>query len=151
MKFIVGLCALIFVGLTGWQLGGRLSSDAIGMALGVLFGIMAGIPAALMVLAARRHEEPDFDEPRRPRRQQQQGYGGYPQFPQQQQPPVIVVTGQGAPGMQGAGYQQQGYGQGYGQPPLMHPNQMQLPGPNDGASQRQFRVVGETEEILDSW
>lgn len=147
MKLIVGLCALVFVGITGWQLGGRLSSDAIGMALGVLFGIMAGIPAALMVLAARRHEEPEFDEPRRSRRQQQQhGYGAYPQFPQQQ-PPVIVVTGQGAPGMQGGGYQQQGYGQ----PPLMHPNQMQLPGPNDGAAHRQFRVVGETDEVLDSW
>ena len=114
MKTIVGLCGLIFVGVAGWQLGGRLSSDAIGMALGVLFGIMAGIPAALMVLAARRQSEFDLDDdPRRSRRQQPQPqYGMYPQIPQQQ-PPVIVVTGQGAPAGQGAGYGQ-GYGQGYG-------------------------------------
>lgn len=150
MKLLVGFCSLIFVGVAGWQLGGRLSSDAIGMALGVLFGIMAGIPAALMVLAARRHDELEHDEPRRSRRQQQPAYSTYPQFPQQQQPPVIVVTGQGSPPGQSGGYGQ-GYNQGYGQPPLMQPNQMQLPGPTDGAPQRQFRVVGETDEIIDSW
>ena len=103
MKWFVGLCGLVFVGVTGWQLGGRLSSDAIGMALGVLFGIMAGIPAALMVLAARRHEDSDSDA-RRSRPQYGHGYGGYPQFPSQQQPPVIVVTGQGPPPAQSEPY-----------------------------------------------
>lgn len=161
MKALIGFCSLIFVGVAGWQLGGRLSSDAIGMALGVLFGIMAGIPAALMVLAARRHEVFD-EEPRRPRRQQQPaGFGAYPQF-QQSQPPVIVVTGQGVPGQMGpgqGGYPQSGYQQGYdpsygqahGHPSLMQPNQMQLPGPVDAVPQRQFRVVGESDEIIDSW
>lgn len=65
MTKLIALAALIFVGVAGWQLGGRLSSDAIGMALGVLFGIMAGIPASLMVLAARRNEDRDYERPRR--------------------------------------------------------------------------------------
>lgn len=56
IKCFLGLCGLVFVGVAGWQLGGRLSSDAIGMALGVLFGIMAGIPATLMVLLVRRDD-----------------------------------------------------------------------------------------------
>ena len=44
MKQFMALIVLIFVGVVGWRIGERLSSDALGIALGVLFGVMAGIP-----------------------------------------------------------------------------------------------------------
>ncbi len=83
MKHLLGFAALIFVGFAGWQLGGRLSSDAIGMALGVLFGVTAGIPASLMMLAARRYDD-YYDDPPPHRRYEDR----------QALPPIIVVTGQ---------------------------------------------------------
>lgn len=142
MKFFMALCALIFVGVAGWQMGGRLSSDAIGMALGVLFGVMAGIPAALMVLAAQRSS--DSTDNRRDRSGQRQSMSGYPQLPQQ--PPVIVVTGNGAPMMNGGGYEPSRM-----QTSPVPPAQPQLPGPVDNVPQRQFRVIGDSEETIDRW
>lgn len=65
MKHILALCAFILVGTVGWQLGGRLSSDAIGMALGILFGIMAMVPLVLMAFAMRNGERYEDPEPRR--------------------------------------------------------------------------------------
>lgn len=53
-RLIVGFVFLAPIAWAGWQLGGMLSTDALGMALGVLFGIMAGIPMALIALAADR-------------------------------------------------------------------------------------------------
>ena len=47
---------LIFVGFAGWQIGGKLSTDATGMAIGILLGVMAGIPTALIILANGRAE-----------------------------------------------------------------------------------------------
>lgn len=158
MKTVMALGGLIFVGVAGWQLGGRLSSDAIGMALGVLFGIMAGIPASLMVLAAKRNEmgrhqgEEEFEQPRRNRQlqhpQMQMPYGQFPQ-----QPPVIVVAGQGMPGQQVGGYPQNGYQQqgGYGMHGQMPPGQMTIEGPGAPPQPRDFRVVGEVEEVLEAW
>lgn len=170
MKAIIAIGGLCFMGVAGWQLGGRLSSDAIGMALGVLFGIMAGIPASLMVLAARRRDfgADEFEPPRRGRQQQQPQFPmGYGQFPQQ--PPVIVVAGQGMTGQGMAGGQQGGYPQhgfaqnaytqngypqrGYGMPHPsdMPPGQMMIEGPVSSPQQREFRVVGEVEEVLEPW
>ena len=40
----------IFIGV--WQLGARLSTDAIGMGVGLVFGVLAGVPAALMIMLA---------------------------------------------------------------------------------------------------
>jgi hypothetical protein len=57
MKHLSFLALLIFIGAAGWQIGGELSHDAIGMALGILFGIMASIPTMLMVLAGQRRDE----------------------------------------------------------------------------------------------
>ena len=57
MKALLGFCVLAFVGAVGWQIGGTLSSDALGMAIGILFGIMAGIPATLILLASARRED----------------------------------------------------------------------------------------------
>lgn len=69
--------ALIFLGAAGWQIGGRLSPDAIGMGVGVLFGVMAGLPTALLVLAGnRRHEAPTPMPPALT-----------------QQPPIIILNG----------------------------------------------------------
>lgn len=65
IQLILGLCVLVFVGVAGWHLGSRLSSDAIGMALGVLIGTMGGMPAAIMVLAAKRRDGADQDRPSR--------------------------------------------------------------------------------------
>ncbi|MEM7131399.1 MAG: hypothetical protein AAF702_34110 [Chloroflexota bacterium] len=143
MKAIMGLGSLGFIGFMGWQLGSQLSSDAIGMALGVLFGIMAGIPAALMVLAAKRTGDYDRQERRRVRREET--YDTYPHYPQQQ-PPVIVVTGQGTPPGQAGSYPQS-----YAQPSLASPHQMQIAGPQQELSHRQFRVVGGSDEGVDNW
>ena len=81
-NFLVAIGGIVFVGFAGWQIGGKLSSDAIGMALGVLFGIMAGIPASLMVLAAKRQESERFRDDYRHR----------PPLQIPEQPPVIVVA-----------------------------------------------------------
>ena len=95
---------------------------------------------ALMVLTARRHDERDRDEMPRRRRQQMHAYG-YQQY--QPQPPVIVVTGM--PGQQGGyGQQQAGYPPNYG-------GQLALPGAVEQPAYRDFRVVGENEEVLDPW
>lgn len=136
MTKLLGLAALIFVGVTGWQLGGRLSSDAIGMALGILFGIMAGIPASLMVLAARRrdYDEDDYHLPYR-----RQHYRAL-HDQERQQPPIIVVTGYNDRAPQSGPY-----------PMQSHEYEGQISGPVDTAPRRQFRVVGESEEVTDLW
>lgn len=144
MRGIAGLGMVGLIGFLCWQLGGRLSADAIGMALGVLFGIMAGIPAALMVLAARRHDGCDFDAEARRRRYPTHAYG-YPQVAPP--PPVIVVTGQGMQTGQG-GYPFQ-------RPDEINGNsvdaQLALTGPVERHSARDFRMVGENDERLESW
>jgi len=63
MRSVIGLAALVFVGVGAWRLGGMLSTDAVGMAVGMVFGVLAGLPAALLVLASGR--------------QQGERYGGY--------------------------------------------------------------------------
>ena len=149
MKAIIALGSFSFIGFAGWRIGGQLSADALGMALGILFGVMAGIPAALMVLAARRNDD-RMMEPRSNSNRGQLAMGGPGQY--MQQPPVIVVTGnagQGAPygGQQPInGYQQYG-----GADPTMHQSYPALPPPAEHSAQpeqRRFRVVGETEEWL---
>jgi len=70
---LVGMAA---AGAIAWQIGERLSSDAISMGLGVFFGVLAGVPTALLVMAADRRD----DRPTQP------------QQPPQYQPPVIVIT-----------------------------------------------------------
>lgn len=140
MKSIFGLGLFLLVGVAGWQIGNRLSPDAIGMALGVLFGVMAGIPASLMVLAAAHKDDS------RNQKQQfvaHQNANHYPALPQQ--PPVIVITGQGESIPQNQAY--------HSYPCNLDDSPMQksLPGPIEAASHREFRVVGETEEVLQSW
>jgi hypothetical protein len=61
MGKIVGIAALIFVGILIYQLGARLSSDAVGMAVGLVFGVLAGIPSALLVLATGERGKRDDD------------------------------------------------------------------------------------------
>src|SRR5262245_9937349 len=104
MKRFILIAGLIFVGVAGWRIAARLSSDAIGMAIGVLFGIMAGIPAAVMVLAAQRRRAENEDMPRGQAqgRFSQPGYAAFPP----QQPPVIVLAGHAPPTSLAA---QQGY------------------------------------------
>jgi len=60
-RIVVGLIVLAPIAWAGWQLGGRLSTDALGMALGVLFGVMAGIPMALIAIAADRNRRVRVD------------------------------------------------------------------------------------------
>lgn len=79
MKKVILLIVVVFVAAAGWQIGRRLSSDAVGMAVGMLFGIMAGIPVALLVLAS--HRQGDRDEP--PSKPLELAY----------RPSVIVLTG----------------------------------------------------------
>ena len=78
MKRFLALCLLVFIGVSAWQIGSKLSADAIGMSVGVLFGVMAGIPTALLLLAGqrRRDAQSSHDDPAT----------RYPH-----QPPVIVL------------------------------------------------------------
>lgn len=69
LLFVVG--ALGLIAFAGWQLGGMLSSDALGLALGVIFGMMAGIPAALIAMSADRrvrHDHYHHNAPQTPQK-----------------------------------------------------------------------------------
>jgi hypothetical protein len=137
MKRFIILCALVFVGAFGWQIGAKLSADALSMGIGIFFGVLASVPAALLVLAASRRGDRSAEQERRPHGQ---GYGngnghGY-------QSPVIVV----APPMHG--YPQMQSPQGM-QPPGMAGY---LPSPHqiiDARNERSFRMVGEDDDWLE--
>ena len=64
MRRLVGLAALMFVGVLVWQVGNRLSNDAVGMFVGLVFGVLSGVPAALLVLSAgrQRRDDDDYDQ-----------------------------------------------------------------------------------------
>ena len=64
--FAWGVLLLGAVGV--WQLGEKLSPDALGMMAGLLFGALAGIPAALLVLYAVRNSPPAEAPPTPPTR-----------------------------------------------------------------------------------
>ena len=67
MKHTFLLIICVLVGGIGWSVGGRLSPDAMGMAIGMLFGIMAGIPTVLILLAAQKNAG-EREQERRPGR-----------------------------------------------------------------------------------
>ncbi len=135
MKTALLLIVLVFVGVIAWQIGEKLSSDAISMGLGVLFGMLAGLPAALLVLAGGRGRN-GGRQANAQSRSEMQSY----QPPYGAQPPIIVLTGQGmAPPQQSSGY-------GTGQPSHAQPGWTPEHRP-----ERHFKVVGETEEWIDEW
>lgn len=137
MRQLVGMAALVVIGVAAWRVTEGMSSDAISMAVGVLFGVMAGLPAALLVLAAgrrREREESTGEERRRQHSQQHPAYYG----PGYAQPPVIVLAQPGMPA-----------GQGYGNP-YAAPQRHALPAP-ETVEMRKFKVVGEKEEWVDEW
>lgn len=168
MRRILGIGFLLFVCVAGWEIGGRLSTDALGLALGVLFGVMAGIPAALIALTASRRGEssghrPLYESDPRQQQQLQQQWmrGGYTN-----QPPIIVLAGAAMPQMGNHGYGQNGYNpNGYGQNALAlqqsqspyidgiaTPIQHSHGNPNyPQPSRRQFTLVGESESSLEEW
>ena len=59
MKQLIVLGALLAMGIGAWQIGNRLSTDAVGMGVGLVFGTLALLPATVMVLATsgRRHDD----------------------------------------------------------------------------------------------
>lgn len=62
MKTVIATAGLIVAGVLTWQIGGRLSMDAVGMGVGLVFGVLAGFPAALLVLATSRRAWSDESE-----------------------------------------------------------------------------------------
>ena len=62
MRRLIGLAALVFVGVLAWRVGDMLSTDAIGMAVGMTLGVLAGVPTAALVLLARRRDDEDKDD-----------------------------------------------------------------------------------------
>lgn len=141
MKKMLVLGTLLFVAIIAFRVAERLSADAIGMGLGVLFGVLAGIPTALLLLAAARRREDEMENSRRGSRGRQLGheppYGALPQ-----QPPVIILAGNGMPmpanGLRAGGnYDIDGY--------------PALPAPSDMPRRRQFRMVGATDEEIDDF
>jgi len=136
MKQILVFAVLIFGGVFAWQIGESLSSDAISMGLGIFFGMLAGLPAALLVLAASRRN--DYTERERTHAQRA---GAYPNYGAQ--PPIIVVTAPSGGGQMGQMGGQLGFNG--GQP------MMELPMWGNARQERQFKVVGEREELVDEW
>lgn len=150
MRKILAVGFLLFICAAGWEIGGRLSTDALGLAMGVLFGVMAGVPAALIALTASRRTESQA-----PSRMDQQ-MGLMPRNMGQPQPPVIILAG--APMQQPWQGQQAGaqYAMPYRQEqpnynvvdsyayPVGQQNVQQPAG-------RQFKLIGEKEELIEDW
>jgi hypothetical protein len=139
VKRLIVLCVVLFVAVMAFRLAERLSPDALGMGLGVLFGVLAGLPTAILVLAAARRRE-DGMEQSRPNGRAPHHLSAHPYGALPQQPPVIILAGNGLPVQQNA---QPYYGSEMnGQPAWpVHP-----PG-----GQRQFRLVGETEGVIEDF
>lgn len=129
MKHALTFGVLVLGGIAAWRIGETLSSDAISMGLGIFFGMVAGIPAALMVMAAARRRE--YVDTERADRRAPQAYASAAQ------PPVIVVTAPGFPP--------------HGQAPNLVSPTMELPLWSSARQERQFRVVGERDELVDEW
>lgn len=129
MRRFMVFAVLIIGGVFAWQIGESLSSDAISMGLGIFFGMLAGLPAALLVLAASRRNE--YVERERSATARESAYPSYAH-----QPPIIVVTAPNG-----------------GSQLATNPSQpmMELPMWGNTRSERQFKVVGEREEIVDEW
>lgn len=133
MKQLAIITVTFAAGLLAWLFAGRLSADALGMAVGLVFGVFAGLPTALLVLAANRR--PPIDEYCRDERR----YNNR----QLAAPPVIVIASPqspqqypGAPRSDSAGY----------------PERQALPDLSALAPrERVFRVVGEQDTWLDEW
>ena len=68
MKISAASLAILCGFLGVWQLGEKLSPDALGMMVGLIFGALAGIPAALLVLYAVRNSPPAEAPPTPPTR-----------------------------------------------------------------------------------
>lgn len=93
MKRFLLIVLIVFVGAAGWNVGSQLDRDTVSLVLGIVLGVLAGLPVALLVLAANRRAD---------RREPQ----NYPRQQAQQQPPIIMLAGQGQAG-QYPGQQQQ--------------------------------------------
>jgi hypothetical protein len=125
MKQVVMFVMIVVGSVAVWRLGGQLSADAVGLALGVLLGVLASIPASLLILASSRRQDERVDDARRAEPPQER-------MALYQQPPVIVLTGQGSP------------------PPAP---QLPMPAPpiqgwSGARGARQFKIVGEEEHWL---
>lgn len=140
MRRLIVLCVVLFVAVMAFRLAERLSPDALGMGLGVLFGVLAGIPAAFLVLASVRRREDNVEHSRMNGRGPNY-LGGHPYGALPQQPPVIILAGNGLPVQQNSQQPYNGYDvDGYLAWPAQHPGR-----------QRQFRLVGETEGVIEDF
>lgn len=158
MKSLFILAVLAGAGYFGWQAGGGLDTDALGVAVGIVLGALAAVPTALFVMAGSRRRERDENGPRASSSHSRRvkgdmipygradgyGYGnddwyehGHAQNYGGNQPPVIVLAGggtQGAAGHSAFGLPAHGVGA-WGAP----------------RSERRFKMVGEQEAWIDEW
>lgn len=138
MKAVMVTALAVVGGALLWQIGGKLSADAVGMAVGVLFGILAGIPTALLLVYALRRQEATEQEVE----EVQPGHPGRPPYGYGQAPVIVLA----APMQSPASYPQPGYGQ----PALPGPVvDHQMPAGYGMAAQRRFKMVGEREEWIE--
>lgn len=132
MKQFVMIGALLVGGVAVFGIADTLSSDALGMMLGMFFGVCAGIPAALIVMAASRGSAGRLPERR--------AAAPVPAPIPQPTMPVILFAGGNQPSPSG-------------QIPAFW-NLAELQGRQTGtgnAAARQFRVVGDADELVDEW
>jgi len=135
MRKLLVMAALVFVGTMGWRIGGRLSVDALGMAVGIVFGVLASIPAALLVLAASQGS-------RAGRSQEGEGQAGRSG---PGAPPVIVVTGPAQVVGQANIHRDQGQ-PAQTPPPIIVEDRGEVQG-----RARRFLVLGEDDDWADEW
>mgnify|MGYP006901756260 FL=1 len=142
MKRLIIVALLIFVGFAGWQAGGALSTDAMGMAVGIVFGVLASLPAALLILVASRRSAQQ--EPPMPRSSAQpQSQAGHGQMP------IVIMAPPAYPGYGQPGYGQPA-GQQYAQLPGHQANNWAFPS-QPSRAERSFTIVGEQSNDVDEW
>lgn len=119
----LGVGGILFLITLAVVIGLRMSSEAMGVVIGVIFGVAASIPTSLLIVAVTWRRE-----------QRAAGYAsnGRRSFAQEALPPSVVIVNPGAP-MPGNAYRQPAY----------------LPQPDAqwGQPARQFRVIGDPEEL----
>jgi hypothetical protein len=59
MRHLLGIAVVVVLGFLAWQVGSRLSTDSVGMAIGLVFGVLAGVPSALLILMTPRTQQGD--------------------------------------------------------------------------------------------
>jgi hypothetical protein len=111
MKKFIMIVSVVFAVSLAVVIGYRMSPDAMAVVVGIVCGVLASVPTSALLVWVMRQRDRQLET--------QQGQHRYGNFP-----PVVVVNGQGAHGLNG------------GYPPA-------LPAGTTAPGQRNFKVIGQ--------